>query len=209
MRWSRLRTIGNSGPAKLTILIPLVGYLVIFNSTIAQYLELVREIGGFPADHRFDVSPRLLLIYFGLCAFALGAALYSILCPEQVKHYDNSAAYVGGDGPSIKDFAFEPIEEELRNSSYKDEYRRIRDRYELDGGGKPRAISEEEKRQVNNGVLHLYFRYRDNLHPKVRLVVFISYVMGFLCLMIPSLGVFFRVVRILWNIVTISPWSVV
>jgi hypothetical protein len=206
-RWSRLRAIGNSGPVKLTILIPLVGYFVIFNSQLAQYLELVSEIGGFTA-HQFSVSPRLLLIYFGLCAFAVGSAVYSIFCPDEVKHYGISAAYVGGDGPNIKDFAFEPMEDELRHSSYIDEYKRIRSRYENLGGVTTEKQFEETKLQINNGVLHLYFRYKDNSYLLMRLIAFVCYVVGFVCLLIPSIGVFFRVVRILWNVLMTVPFSV-
>ena len=207
-RWSRLRAIGNSGPVKLTILIPLIGYFVIFNAQLAHYLELVSEIGGFTV-HQLSVSPRLLLIYFGLCAFAVGAALYSIFCPDQVKRYDSSAAYVGGDGPHIKDFALGPIHRELRASSYGDDYN------EVVGPFKDRSDRsfncdkhfDDEKLEMINGILHLYFTYKDATYPLMRLFVFICYAIGFIGLLVPSLGVFFRVVRILWNVVRTIPFS--
>jgi hypothetical protein len=109
-RWSRLRGTGNSLPVRLTVLIPVVGYLIIFNSYIVKYLELAKEFGGAQAMENASVSPRLLLSYFGLCAVALGSVIYDRFCPDEVKHFGTSAAYVGGDGRSIGDFALEAIE---------------------------------------------------------------------------------------------------
>ena len=163
IRWSHLRAIGNSVAAKVTILIPLIGYLLIFNERLAAYSTLIKQLVGFyQPDAQIGVSPRLLLIYFGLCAVAVGSAIYALFCPTQVKSYGSSAGYVTGDGPSIKDFAFEPIEEQLRNSPYEGQYQRIRARYEGRGvAAKFGTLTDEQKEQINNGVLHLYFEYLD------------------------------------------------
>jgi hypothetical protein len=39
--WHRLRGIGNPTPAKLTVIIPLIGYLILFNDKIQDWLRLV------------------------------------------------------------------------------------------------------------------------------------------------------------------------
>lgn len=103
--WHILRNIGNLAAVRLTIFIPLVGYLVVFNNKVVEWLELTKEFVGVPPAIGLTVSPRLLLIYFGLCAVAVGSAIYSMLCPQEIKHYGTSAAYVGGDGPNIGDIA--------------------------------------------------------------------------------------------------------
>jgi hypothetical protein len=121
-----------------------------------------------------------------------------------VKHYGTSAAYVGGDGHNIGDFAFEPIETRLRNSAnYTKEYQRIRDRYE------PKLLSidytieqkredmVEAKVQINNGILHLYFAYLDNSHPIPRLLTAIFFAIGFIALAVPSAQVFLKVTQLL------------
>jgi hypothetical protein len=41
--WSDLRGISNSYAAKSTILIPLVGYWIIFNENVAKWLNLARD----------------------------------------------------------------------------------------------------------------------------------------------------------------------
>ena len=188
-----MRSIGNSSYVRLTVLIPIVGYLIIFNAHVVDYLDLAKEFVGAPPTEGSQVSPRLLLIYFGLTAIALGSATYTLACPWQVKHYGTATAYVGGEGPNIGDLAFEPIEEVLRNSRYKTRYQRIRNRYEQD----MKPITAEQKAQVNNGVLHLYFEYLDHRYLVWRWVAFVSFVVGFFCLMIPSAQVFYRVLIIL------------
>src|ERR1700681_4261929 len=79
-RWSLLRRVGNSSAVRLTILIPLIGYLIIFNSYVVHYLELPKEFAGAQPPGS-AVSPRLLLIYFGLSALAAGSVIYAYFCP--------------------------------------------------------------------------------------------------------------------------------
>jgi hypothetical protein len=213
-KWSRLRTVGNSVPVKLTILIPLVGYLIIFNDKVIEYLHLIREMGGHNPDTTSAVSPRLLLVYFGLCALALGTAIYSYLCPDQVKHYASSAAYVGGDGPTMKDGELERVAAELKEFSPVG-YLEFEEKF----GGffrlsiRPHMsetefrVSETSKEQSDNALLHFYFRYLDVSHTTMRWIALISYITGFVCLLIPSAGVFIRVMSILWATAALYPWS--
>lgn len=195
-RWSGLRAIGNSAPVRLTILIPLIGYLLIFNQHIIEYLEIISEIGGVSSAsaHDLNISPRLLWIYYGFCALAVGSTIYSALCPSEIKYYGTPAGYVGGDGRNIGDFAFEPIEKILRKSAYCSDYERIRARYE------PGVLTEQQKDQINNGILHLYFEYLNNSHAVMRLTTSVLFAFGFLCLSIPSLQIFYRVTAILFGV---------
>ncbi len=66
-KWSAFNNISNSLAARSTILIPLIGYLIIFNEYVVKYLDLVVELGGSKASDPVTISPRLLLVYFGLC----------------------------------------------------------------------------------------------------------------------------------------------
>jgi hypothetical protein len=195
--WSALRGFGNSPPAKLTILIPLIGYLIIFNDKIVPFLELSQQITGASSDYGASISPRLLSIYFGLCLIAVGTAIYSMRCPTEVKYYGSSAAYVGGDGPSLGDFAMEEIEKVLRESKYQAEYRKIRERYEPNDVPDLKLITDDQKRQIDNGVLHLYFRCLNNSHRTMRWLTLLCYGFGTACLLIASIDVFIRVTAIL------------
>jgi hypothetical protein len=38
--WSDLRTVGNSGPVRAAIIVPVIGYLIVLNSSVADYLKM-------------------------------------------------------------------------------------------------------------------------------------------------------------------------
>jgi hypothetical protein len=186
-KWSTLRPVGKSFAVRLTVLIPLIGYFIIFNDAVVGKLKLIEEIAGIdPSNYGQSVPPRLFQVYFGLCALGFGAAIYSFLCPPQVSYYGTAAAYVGGDGSSIGDFAFEEIENTLKQSRVQQEFKRIRERYT------PPETSEQ-KAEINKGVLNLYFTYLDTGQPCWRAAATFFYTLGFLSLGLSSIKVFWRV----------------
>jgi hypothetical protein len=182
----------------MTVLIPLIGYLIIFNAKMSEYFHIVRELGG-ATDPTF-VSPRLLLIYFGLCAIAVAFTIYSWRCPNAVKYYGSSNAYVSAVKDVSGDFPMAEIEKRFThtNDKFFDEYWEIRDRYGKTISGED-GLSLEQKKEVYLGFLHLNFKYMDETHPISRCAVAVLYAVGVICLLIPSLGVFRRVCEILWK----------
>lgn len=88
--WSSLRSIGNSTFSKLTMFVPVFGYFILFNESIAQHLRLTFEI--CLADG-CRVSWRIFLIYFGLCFAAVGASIFSVFCPDIVRRYSTSREF--------------------------------------------------------------------------------------------------------------------
>src|SRR5437667_10548734 len=96
--WTSLRAMGNSAAARMTIIIPFVGYLILFNENALLYFELSRRIFGeqptatVGAAH---VSLRLLSIYFGLCLVAVASATYGLRCPIEIKQFATPADYTG------------------------------------------------------------------------------------------------------------------
>jgi hypothetical protein len=86
-----LRPIGNSVLVRLTVIIPLVGYLIIFNEKLVGYVDLIHELGR-PSDKLgLSVSPRLFQIYFGLCFVAVASAIRQVAAWPAVE-----AAEAGG-----------------------------------------------------------------------------------------------------------------
>ncbi len=166
--WSDLRGISNSQAAKSTILIPLVGYYIIFNEYLVRWLHLAQQIGGSaPSDH---IPRRVLWLYMGLCSIALGTFIYALRCPPQVKKYGDFSDYVNGDGPALDFRPLEEIKEVVQKAGY-------------DTWG-----NDESK-----AILTMHFDYLNNLHPGSRAVVTICFVVGFLILGILSAQVFVRV----------------
>jgi hypothetical protein len=102
-----------------------------------------------------------------------------------------------------KDFEYEKLEAALRASAYQTEYIRMRDRYERTPGP---PITEEQKAHINNGVLHLYFRLLNNRWRGARWATGALYLLGIMCLAVPSIGVFVRVIKIIFGVLITNFW---
>jgi hypothetical protein len=195
--WDKLRSVSNSTAAKATILVPVIGYLIIFNEKIVEFLNLARVV---EARSGSEVSYRLILIYLGLCAISLGVVIYGWFCPVEVKHYGSAAAYVQGDGPSLRGFVIDEIGKLLEGSP-------LRDRLEECGKQLNHKhlhslpISDDELDRYRIEVLHLHFEYLNLSHPLARSICFWTYVVGFGLLAVPSSIVFTRVVHILLEMI--------
>jgi hypothetical protein len=86
---------GNSAAVRASIVVPVIGYLIILNSTFTDYLKLhgiewVHE----PATISDRIwGTKLYLIYFGLMSLGLGAAIYQWKCPHFVKKHPDWTDY--------------------------------------------------------------------------------------------------------------------
>jgi hypothetical protein len=173
--WTDLRGVSNSTAAKSTILIPLIGYWIVFNESAVHWLQLARQLGGGePSDH---ISTRLLWLYMALCAIGAGTFIYAVRCPPEVKKYGDYKDYVNGDGPAMSTRAVGDVRELLEKAGY----------YEL-------GFSDAKD------VLGVNFDYLDKLRPYSRGAVTLLFCLGFTILTILSSQVFFRVIRLLTGI---------
>jgi len=99
--WADLRTIGNSSAVRAAIVVPVIGYLIILNSTVADYLKMH---GIEPLQQPSSLwdrlwATKLYLIYFGLMYLGLGSAVYQWKCPHFVKKHADWTDYVAGTAP--------------------------------------------------------------------------------------------------------------
>ena len=96
LRWTTLRSIGNLRVVQLTILVPVIGYFILFNDELVQNLEFSNQV--IPrADQHAGLSTgtllKLMSLYFGLCLIAVGSALFSVFCPRLIRRYQDFAEY--------------------------------------------------------------------------------------------------------------------
>jgi hypothetical protein len=84
--WADLRPIGKSSISKATILMPFIGYIILFDgqfiyhTAISQWIEV--------SEDRFWNVPSLRTIYcfyFGLLIFSISNAIYLLVCPKTIK----------------------------------------------------------------------------------------------------------------------------
>lgn len=184
--WSWFYPIAHSVAVRSTILIPLIGYLIIFNDKVVQYLNLASALGSpTPVG---QVSVRLMLVYFGLLIVAAAMTIYSWYCPNEPKHHPSAHAYVGSVQDSINKYSVSRIENEVANADeeFAQRFWQMRDA--------SRGIElDSEKQARRNGILHVFYELKDYSYPMARRLAFALYAFGFGILLIPSADVFWRV----------------
>ncbi len=204
-RWSILRERGNTYAGRLTILGPLIGYLLIFIENILPLLEISHKLFGqkdvAPAGSVETVSWRLVVVYFGLMSIALGSIAYQIWCPIAVKGYRDWVAYVADLEPNAGALLMESIR---RNLAVKFGQQNALER--ASNANTPASPyrtgpDPEEQRRIRCDLLTMYYQVYDHSANPARVMVAGFYVTGFVLLAIPSINVFVRVVALAWMMI--------
>jgi hypothetical protein len=193
--WRLLRSIGNSKAAKLTILIPLIGYLILLNDIVVKHLELSEAVFGAPTGATLT---KLLIIYCGLIFVAIASIIF-LACPQEIKRYGSSAEYVAGEEPFMSDRTMGILQTRLRigDEIAREDYTAYREDHET----RPVSDDPEVRRQrvLNLQRIHmnLYFEMLDRSCPDARWATAVCYFVGIGLLLIPSAMVFWQVMRVL------------
>jgi hypothetical protein len=198
-RWSVLRSVGNSTAIKLTVLIPVVGYLILFNDYIVQFLDVSSSIfrrqdmlkNASPAQ---NIPWRLMFLYFGMCHIAAASVLYSWFCPNIIKRFGSAPEYVAQDRDHIPDFGYEFIVSEIQNSIHVDHAKRISEKHIIDSEILGPALANE---RYKLDVLSLHYIVSDYSRKSIRASTAILYAIGFGIAMVPSIEVFCRALLVL------------
>ena len=199
-QWSVLRSVGNSHVVRLTILVPLIGYMVIFNERLLPYIELSKTIFGTsnglesPLSHG---SWRLLFAYFGLTFVAIASVVYQFRCPQMVKTYATVEEYISAMRPNVGDFMLEVASKNLQSmAEWKSEL------YFSSGFGvqKPDdSMTPHQRDRYNSDVLGMNYLIQDVSRLFWRFLTSALYFFGFALLLAPSVNVFIAVIRVLFR----------
>jgi len=193
--WSLLRSVGNSRAAKLTVLIPLVGYLILLNDDIVAHLTLSKDVFGDAADQTLT---RWLAVYVGLVFIAIASAVFVTRCPSEVKRYGSPEEYIAGDEPPMSDKQIAILESKLEVGD--DIARKDSADYAAYYFGRPGPDIEELRRngqQLHRVRMNLFYEMQDRSRPIARWTAAICFLSGFICLSVPSAFVFYRVMKVL------------
>lgn len=166
--WADLRGVGNSAPVRASIVVPVIGYLIILNSTLADYLKLhgvewVHQPAGV-WDRLWAV--KLYLVYFGLMFLGIGAAIYQWKCPPFIKKYSNWADYVAGVEPYTELSQIDALAEIVGIPLEIHDFRRQGDELKF--------------------LLRAHYAQMSSYYPRWRLAEALLFGAGFLLLAIPS-----------------------
>lgn len=108
--WSAIRRIGQSRLLAVTIIVPFLGSLLLFNQSVVDILtlspDLVRrwlhltEGETVVAAKKLTLS-RLYFVYFGLTFLGIGSALFVLFCPLDIKNYSTPIEYQTTEGAHV------------------------------------------------------------------------------------------------------------
>lgn len=186
--WYDLHIVGNSAFAKATITMPLVGYLILFNTNVVAYFDFSNSYMwhiGLSFPH------KIFLVYFGLTSISIGSIVFHFSCPRTIKWSPSILDYVQKESDNInstmRDFLLNEInsgyanfekETGIQNSEFQQKLIEIANEGNL------------EDYQCRATVTRLYWASENIRLRKTRILSTLAYAIGFVLLAIPSFDSF-------------------
>ena len=180
--WSALRGIGNSLPARASVIVPFVGYLIIFNKHLVE--KLAFRCIDLPCSEQ-TLFPKLYYLYFGLTFFGIGSFLYQLRCDSRIKRFAN-----------VEDYTLSVREITTNNDLH--EYQRAIESLVGDSAATSDFLTAqlsdaEQAPQLKLKILANHYRALDGSTPISRFFVLLAYTCGFLFMAIPAVTTFVEV----------------
>jgi hypothetical protein len=173
-RWNNLRDMGNSHVAKASIAVPILGYLILFQSDLIEFLKMHVSV-----CKDCSVPWRLHTFYFASCFIAAGAIMYAWRCPPLIKKYAGATDFFEAEknyfcNPGNLRYLFRLIRRDKgADPEDPDDLESL-----ADGGI---ALSKEHLTALA-GVMGEHYVRQNRNRPTVRIVTFSAYIFGFLIL---------------------------
>lgn len=143
-----------------------------------------------------DTKTRLFYFYFGFTFLGIGSLLYQVFCPNLIKEHGSDREFIREEVGLMTEKRFRLVsafldQEELASSIDLDD---VIERYK-----KANNINIElrgkEKEAAATDLMLMQWQYENWSSPLVRGPIFFLYILGFLVLAIPSLEMFYKVLR--------------
>jgi hypothetical protein len=111
--WSSIRRIGQSRLLALTVIVPFLGSLILFNQTVVEALsfspQIIQRWFHLPNDEQDQLKTishavtlsRLYYVYFGLSFLGLASAFFALFCPTTIKDHSSVTAYQSDEAPFV------------------------------------------------------------------------------------------------------------
>lgn len=186
--WSALRSVGESLPAKLTVLFPIVSNLIIFNDFVADSYAGNQTLFKFIPNLSDKFDFYLLCTFVGLVIFACGQIFYVIFCPALIKKYCDVDDFLISRKDSISKGLLLLWAKEAENSTCLTDSEKSEE-----GISSAISVLQNEKftlPEMNDQVVNisrLYYSSKERLHIYSRIFVIICFSAGLLLMFMPSL----------------------
>lgn len=87
-KWDTLKALTNSKLSRLTIAVPAVGWILVYNNEIIRILQKKYDI-----DLSELFSWQMHAFYLGLILISITAIIYIVACPKEIKQYSSMLEY--------------------------------------------------------------------------------------------------------------------
>lgn len=201
--WLELRTLGNSKLVQATVLVPVLGYLILFSE---WFLELLGDENGF------NLLWKVYCLYYSFTFIALASVLYSFRCPFVFKHYGSLADYVEKEERLYGKYNIGKLLQRIVQTLYRRGIETTEDASEhvkssLDQLFRIHPTDDETYKVATTKIgreiidneklieyLSFFYNHHHHLNLKSKNFVIFLYIVGFILLAIPSLAMFIEVV---------------
>ena len=203
INWSMLGAIGRSKAATISILIPFVGYLIIYHNAITPYLGGLGGALDAEGDEcckaYFSFETKLHLIYLGAICIGVGTIFYRIFAHKLIKKYSDVNDYIHSELDFLSSECIRNIFSEIREvkSTNSEEFLKIAPWLCSDKVGRKSAsdaYNSNKEASIIIDVLKSYYLYIDNERNKAFIyVTAILYAIGLILISLPGIFFIYRV----------------
>ncbi|EIV8665315.1 hypothetical protein MA788_003971 [Vibrio parahaemolyticus] len=187
--WPSIKMLGQSNAVKLTMIIPFVGYLILFNGHVVSLINSVFEMASI-SEEEVNYISNLYFIYFGLTALGIATLMFQLLCPPLIKEYTSVRAYVESNIDFMTEHRLKSLCNHIDNTNNEKHFVIENARKSLD---KELASTKESLRDASIDVLQHFWNLSSWSKVGTRLCIVLLYVGGFILLTIPSIKMFTKV----------------
>jgi len=206
--WEGLKIIGSSKVVGFTALIPFIGYLLLFNENLINYISISEHVIGYKVALKESIS-RLYYLYFGLSFLGLSSIAFAFFCPVEIKGITSEYEYLEKE---VNVMTYERLKQ-LTNSyqsklipesSLYEELSNYVSEYKNSGQIATNAYWNNESRKVeyekeikNSAILNILkfnWFFKNHSNEKIRASVALGYITGFTLVAIPSVTVSIKII---------------
>lgn len=223
-QWAVLRTIGNQKIIQFTILVPAIGYYIIFSTQFCDFTATDIDIGISCIDSR--PSKKTFELYFAFVSLGLASLFYTLSCPKIIKQYENNTDLIDAEEPhlsnsEIKKYSlniykllnihpFSPFNNEIKDESAF-RHAAILSEAEINlKNNRDIAVQTRLEESVNNRIDIIKKDHKANLlkcvyflknisRTKTRITILTLYILGFAILLWHGVATFLSIYAIYYN----------
>jgi len=178
--WKTLKSLSSSPLAKLTIIAPVIGWLLLYNNTLVSLIAKIT--GEVPANDLW----KLYIFYVGLTLISISAILFVIFCPRIISRFIDTNDYI-----NVERAIFTPeMENELSRKLKlkKMEWNAPSDTFKQKSGNFAFSRMQEANETNLLNQMRLIYDTENSRNFLVRLLSIVFFVLGSILAAIPALS---------------------